>query len=441
MLNNLIKGKKKSLFIYVAIGIVFVSFVFFIIKMYSEPTEILSQVVNSVGNKQALKTAPDGRINVLVIGVDKRLAENSIENSRLTDTLILVSISPKNQSYSFISFPRDIWIDNNFGGAGTGYVGKINGIYSSLGPDKLIKVIENLTKQKIQYHVAVSFSGFIEAIDTIGGVKVYVDNTFDDYTYPIEGKENDICGLKQKDVDKIFTQLNEQKLCLEKETCILFDNKNALEDEYKNIKESLQKKYDEMDKKADSFKEFLDSKIEKGENTFNYDGKQYELKVDDLNFPCRYETLHFDKGLQKMDGATALKYARSRHAYGVEGSDFARAKRQQKVIDAIKNKVLSFSTFTNPVKLKELYDNYKNNVETNITFSEAQSMYSMLSSLNNSGSYVISSSNDETTGGILDSLYGGSEYGYAFVLIPKNNNFNIVSDFIIKVLNKTEAKQ
>jgi anionic cell wall polymer biosynthesis LytR-Cps2A-Psr (LCP) family protein len=42
-----------------------------------------------------------------------------------------------------------------------------------------------------------------------------------------------------------------------------------------------------------------------------------------------------------MDGALALKYVRSRHGYGVEGSDFARARRQQKVISAAKDKLLS----------------------------------------------------------------------------------------------------
>jgi len=439
MLINFIKHKQKSLFIYLVLGVVFVFFVVFIVKIYSEPTEIFSQVVNSVSNNKTLKTAPDGRINVLVIGVDQRLSKNSVETAKLTDTLILISINPEDQSYFVISFPRDIWIDNNFGGTGTGYVGKINGIYSSLGSEKLIQVIENLTKLKIQYHVAVSFSGFIEAIDTIGGIEVYVDNTFDDYAYPIEGKENDICGLNQEYVDKVFAQLNEQKLCLEEETCVLFDDKNALEDEYETVKDNLQKEYDEMKKKPDTFKEFLDSKIEKDGDSFNYDGKQYKLKVNDLNFPCRYETLHFDKGIQKMDGETALKYARSRHAYGAEGSDFARAKRQQKVIDAVKNKVLSFSTFTNPVKLKDLYDNYKNNVETDITFSEAQLMYGMLSSLKNAGSYVISTSSDEINGGILKSLYGGQEYGYAFVLIPKDNNPNVVSDFIQEIMHKTEG--
>ena len=46
-----------------------------------------------------------------------------------------------------------------------------------------------------------------------------------------------------------------------------------------------------------------------------------------------------------MDGQTALKFARSRHGNNGEGSDFARSERQQKIILAVKDKVLSASTF------------------------------------------------------------------------------------------------
>jgi anionic cell wall polymer biosynthesis LytR-Cps2A-Psr (LCP) family protein len=49
-----------------------------------------------------------------------------------------------------------------------------------------------------------------------------------------------------------------------------------------------------------------------------------------------YITFHIDAGQQHLDGDTALKYARSRHTT----SDFDRAKRQQKLIIAIKDKML-----------------------------------------------------------------------------------------------------
>ena len=54
-----------------------------------------------------------------------------------------------------------------------------------------------------------------------------------------------------------------------------------------------------------------------------------------------------------MDGDTALKFVRSRHGSNGEGSDFARAARQQKVIAAFKSKVLSFGTLINPKNIIE----------------------------------------------------------------------------------------
>ena len=58
------------------------------------------------------------------------------------------------------------------------------------------------------------------------------------------------------------------------------------------------------------------------------------------NSGCRYQILKFEKGLQHMDGVRALEYARSRHAAGVEGSDFSRSKRQQRLIASIYNKII-----------------------------------------------------------------------------------------------------
>jgi LCP family protein required for cell wall assembly len=59
---------------------------------------------------------------------------------------------------------------------------------------------------------------------------------------------------------------------------------------------------------------------------------------------CVYETVHFDAGLQHMDGARALIYARSRHAEGDQGSDFARSRRQQIIMVALKDR------FTHPTQ-------------------------------------------------------------------------------------------
>jgi LCP family protein required for cell wall assembly len=77
------------------------------------------------------------------------------------------------------------------------------------------------------------------------------------------------------------------------------------------------------------------------------------------------ETIHFDKGIQSMDGETALKYSRSRHSLdNGEGSDFARAKRQQIVVSALKDALLSSETWLNPNKILDLLSTLGDNIKT-----------------------------------------------------------------------------
>ena len=70
-------------------------------------------------------------------------------------------------------------------------------------------------------------------------------------------------------------------------------------------------------------------------------GKENDECGGDLTYRCRYQTLTFEKGLQHMDGSRALMYVRTRHAEGGDGNDFARGRRQQDVIIAVKTKILS----------------------------------------------------------------------------------------------------
>jgi anionic cell wall polymer biosynthesis LytR-Cps2A-Psr (LCP) family protein len=63
-----------------------------------------------------------------------------------------------------------------------------------------------------------------------------------------------------------------------------------------------------------------------------------------------------------MNGENALKFARSRHST----SDFDRSLRQQQVIDAIRNKLVSSYLITSPIKIKELYDVFRKYVYTDI---------------------------------------------------------------------------
>lgn len=72
-----------------------------------------------------------------------------------------------------------------------------------------------------------------------------------------------------------------------------------------------------------------------------------------------YTTVSFKEWLQTMNWDMALKFSRSRHST----SDFDRSLRQQQVIEAIKNKLLSI----NISQIKELYDVFIQNLTTDIS--------------------------------------------------------------------------
>ena len=139
-------------------------------------------------------------------------------------------------------------------------------------------------------------------------------------------------------------------------------------------------------------------------------------------FPCRFKHIHFNKGEQHMDGETALEYVRSRHALGPEGSDFARSKRQEKVISAFKAKIFSAGTLLNPVKVTELIQALQGSIETNIK----QDQYGMFIGLAEQlkGAKIASTvidDGDQQTGryGLLTNPPISADTDYQWVLEPR----------------------
>ncbi len=91
-----------------------------------------------------------------------------------------------------------------------------------------------------------------------------------------------------------------------------------------------------------------------------------------------YITFRVNKGWQHFDGATALKYARSRHST----SDFDRAKRQQQIIIAIKDKVLSVNILTNPKKLVSILNILGGHIQSSLSVNEMQTLAKMAKDFN-----------------------------------------------------------
>ncbi len=80
-------------------------------------------------------------------------------------------------------------------------------------------------------------------------------------------------------------------------------------------------------------------------------------------------------GNQHFDGKKALLYARSRH--GSARGDFDRAERQREIIVALKSKILSLGTFSNPIKINQLIDAFGNHIETDFSLNEIMRVYDL----------------------------------------------------------------
>lgn len=146
-----------------------------------------------------------------------------------------------------------------------------------------------------------------------------------------------------------------------------------------------------------------------------------------LVFPCRYLHAHFEKGNEHMDGKRALIFVRSRYAEGEEGTDFARSKRQEKVIDAFKEKIISPETIFNPTRVINLYNVLQDSIDTDIKQDEFDDFIKLAQKMKNAKlqSYVIDYGDERTERpGLLINPPITREYNNQWVLIPRAGNDN-----------------
>lgn len=229
-----------------------------------------------------LKKEGDCRINILLLGI----GGPGHSGPNLTDTIMLASIDPINNSIALVSIPRDLWVQ--IPGYGSQ---KINAAYAYgkeyskaksqsrqyLDGFKLIdQALAPAVGVNIDYHVLVNFAAFKEAVNDVGGVTINAPEALYDPTIAWENKNNPLIA---------------------------------------------------------------------------------------------------QKGVQTMNGAQALLYARSRET----SSDFARGQRQRALLVAIGNKVLSLGTFSNPVRVSNLLSSFGNNVFTDFSLGNLKPMYKLIS--------------------------------------------------------------
>ncbi|OGE30946.1 hypothetical protein A2631_04675 [Candidatus Daviesbacteria bacterium RIFCSPHIGHO2_01_FULL_44_29] len=322
----------------------------------------------------------EGRVNILLFGI----GGGTHEGPDLTDSIIVASLNLKTKQTVMFSIPRDLWMDNIKQRINATYeIGKKTGSGLSFAEDK----IDDILGLTIHYGVLINFDGFGKAIDLVDGIDIEVPTTFDDYEYPITGEEDNLCGLHEQEVD-----LNE-------------DQAKALNRE-----------------------------VGKAKVLVNDQGKIASTSAD---FACRFEHIHFDKGSNHLNGPIALTFVRSRHGTNGEGSDFARSRRQQLVIEAFGKKALSLPTLINPSKLIDLYTTFSKSVETDIPRDKFLEFYNLAKNNKKTVSVVLG---DLGNGGSLFINPSPADYGGAWVLIPKDRDFSKIADFVHQTLIQADQE-
>ncbi|HUD20985.1 MAG TPA: LCP family protein [Candidatus Saccharimonadales bacterium] len=139
-----------------------------------------------------------------------------------------------------------------------------------------------------------------------------------------------------------------------------------------------------------------------------------------------YAPIDIKAGLQTMDGATALKYARSRETT----SDFDRSRRQQQVLSAARQKALTLNILTNPVKITSIITSLGNHLKTDISTTDMAKFALLLKDVDGKETKTLVLDTSDT-----GPLKNGVASNGAYILVPKKGlgDYSEIQDLTLTV--------
>jgi LCP family protein required for cell wall assembly len=285
-------------------------------------TSLLAPIFSS--ERAPLPGEADGRTNILLLGK----ANEKTAGQKLTDTIMIVSLDFERRKIALLSLPRDLYVEI----PGTGFSSKLNALYQfdaekENNAETVRKTVSHITGLPIHGFATLDYDGFIQIVDILGGVSVYVERDLYDPRFP---------------------------------------------------------------------------------------GPNYS-----------YETFSIKKGWQDMNGETALKYVRERHA-DPEG-DFGRAKRQQSVLSAIQGKALSKDFFLDPRAISDSLETLGTHIRTDLSLAELSSLARLKNEFDtrNIASVVVDAWKKESLLRVSHIQVGSVAM---FILLPRTGDWNEVRE-------------
>ncbi len=249
------------------------------------------------------------------------------------DTIIIVHADAASGKTTLVAIPRDLYYQGR----------KINDYYRSFGGSRFIEILSDITGLSISGYIAVDMYAFIDLINILGGIDVYLKSNLIDPTYRVR------------------------------------DN-----------------------------------------------GK--------------WSTLYYEKGIHHLNGIEALRITRSRHT----SSDFGRTSRQQLVLQGIKDKMteLDIGDLGTVLKLFQTLDKY---METNFSPVEMLGLFmkyrntelikkqglSIFNVLYNTYTNIYKLEDKSKQ-------YDEGFYRGYWILLPKNNDWNVIKWYIRTLISGDE---
>ncbi|GAE31340.1 LCP family glycopolymer transferase [Alkalihalobacillus hemicellulosilyticus] len=166
--------KKKIL---ISIGIIFgviflavVAYGFYLYKSVSDTASEIHQPIDRTTERRenAVDIENQEPLSFLITGVDSR----GETHSGRSDTIIVMTVNPNQQSIKMVSIPRDTRTEI----IGRGTIEKINHAYAYGGVEMSMDTVENFLDIPVDHYVSINMEGFKGLVDAVGGVTV--DNDF-----------------------------------------------------------------------------------------------------------------------------------------------------------------------------------------------------------------------------------------------------------------------
>ncbi len=169
------------------------------------------------------------------------------------------------------------------------------------------------------------------------------------------------------------------------------------------------------------------------DNLYPIPGRENDTCGGDIKYSCRYESITFEAGDAHLDGEMALKFVRSRHSEDVEeGTDFARSKRQTKVLRGFADKLLSLNNLKNTSIYKSLVALAADSVSSDIESPYYSTLFQAAMKLRSAPVRQISLIDS----GLLINPPLSAKYQNQWVLIPKDSKFTEIFNFVSTSLGK-----